>query len=65
MNKHNICSPPKVVNFYTRYSSDNQKESSIEYQIADGERWCAERGYIVGKIYIDRGYTGTNKDEVR
>ncbi len=45
---------------YMRYSSEKQKESSIEYQDAETDSWCEARGFTVIEKYIDRGYTGTN-----
>lgn len=51
----------KVVT-YTRYSSDNQREESIEAQDRAIELYCKDKGYeIVGK-YVDMALTATNDD---
>ena len=45
---------------YMRFSSDNQKETSIEYQKSETQRYCEDNGYEILCDFIDRGYTGTN-----
>lgn len=48
----------KVV-IYIRYSSHNQDGSfSIEYQLAECQKFAEERGYEVVEIYIDQAKTG-------
>ena len=45
---------------YARYSSDNQREESIEAQVRACETYAKEHGLIVVKHYIDRAKTATN-----
>ena len=44
---------------YMRYSSNNQHETSIEYQRAAIEEYCATNGYTIEHEYIDRAKSGT------
>ena len=44
---------------YMRYSSDNQNETSIEYQTAKIEQYCDEHNLKLVEKYIDRAHTGT------
>ncbi|MBQ6700732.1 MAG: recombinase family protein [Oscillospiraceae bacterium] len=46
--------------FYMRFSSDGQKENSIEYQRRNNLSYCIMKNYRVEKEYIDRAKTGTN-----
>ena len=39
---------------YTRYSSDNQREESIEGQIRECTAYAEKNGFTVVKHYIDR-----------
>jgi DNA invertase Pin-like site-specific DNA recombinase len=43
----------KVV-VYARYSSDNQREESVEGQIRDCKSYCERNGMTIIKTYIDR-----------
>ena len=45
---------------YMRYSSDNQNESSIEYQRATIEKYCNMKDIELVEEYVDMAYTGTN-----
>lgn len=45
---------------YARYSSDNQREESIDAQLRVCRKHCAEKGYIIIHEYIDEAYTATN-----
>ncbi|WP_422071937.1 recombinase family protein [Tranquillimonas rosea] len=45
---------------YTRYSSSLQKETSIEDQIAMGQRYCAAHGLTVVAIFSDKELSGRN-----
>lgn len=47
---------------YARYSSHAQKDTSIEQQFDDLERYCAEKGYSVVARYADRAMSGTTSD---
>lgn len=44
---------------YCRYSSDLQREESIEAQIRAIKGFAEHNGYILHKIYADRGISGT------
>lgn len=45
---------------YARYSSDNQREESIDAQLRICHRYCQEHGYTVVHEYIDEAFTATN-----
>lgn len=45
---------------YMRYSSDNQHETSIEYQRAKINFYCAANGIALVHEYIDRAFSATN-----
>ena len=42
---------------YARYSSDNQREESIEGQLRECKEFAARNGYVIVKEYIDRALT--------
>ena len=42
---------------YARYSSDNQREESIEGQIRECQEYADKQGITVFKTYIDRAYS--------
>lgn len=48
------------VALYCRYSSDNQREESIEAQIRAGEEYAKRNGWHVVKTYIDRAASATS-----
>lgn len=43
---------------YARYSSHNQKDASIEQQVAEARRYAAELGLIVVEVYADHALSG-------
>ena len=43
---------------YARYSSDNQRDASIDQQVKACERYAEEKGLEVVKTYADRALTG-------
>lgn len=45
---------------YTRYSSKNQTDDSIKYQMANINRYAEYRKYKIVKHYSDKAKTGTN-----
>nr|DAP57128.1 MAG TPA: integrase [Caudoviricetes sp.]DAZ82718.1 MAG TPA: integrase [Caudoviricetes sp.] len=47
---------------YTRYSSHNQGEQSIEGQLAAARRYAAEHGYTIVREYTDRAKSGRTDD---
>ena len=42
---------------YARYSSDNQREESIEGQIRENAEFAAKNGIEIVETYIDRAYS--------
>lgn len=44
---------------YARFSSDNQREESIEAQVRAIKEYAERNGYALHKIYADRGVSGT------
>lgn len=42
---------------YCRYSSDNQREESIEGQIRECKAYAEKQGLAVLNTYIDRAYS--------
>ena len=42
---------------YARYSSDNQREESIEGQIRENTEFAAKNGIEIVETYIDRAYS--------
>lgn len=47
---------------YARYSTDRQQENSIEYQLTEIRRYCAENGITITATYTDKAKSGTNVD---
>ena len=45
---------------YARFSSDMQREESIEAQIRAGRNLCDRKGYALTNIYIDEAKSGTS-----
>lgn len=50
----------KNVALYMRYSSNNQREESIEAQHRICEDFCNKNGYKIVEIYIDKAISGTS-----
>jgi len=48
----------KRVAVYARYSSDLQKATSIEDQIAMAERYCTSQGWTIVRVFEDREKSG-------
>lgn len=50
---------------YARYSSHSQGEQSIEGQLAEAQKYAAEKGYTIVRECIDRAKSGRtdNRDE--
>ena len=44
---------------YARYSSDMQREDSIEAQTRAIKQFAEQKGYVLQKVYSDRGISGT------
>jgi len=53
---------PKVV-LYARYSSDNQRDESIDAQLRAMHDYCSKLGAIIVKEYIDRARSATTDDD--
>ena len=47
---------------YARYSSDNQREESIEGQLRECSEFAERKGYTVVKTYADRAISGKKAD---
>lgn len=47
---------------YARYSTNNQTENSIEYQLAEIRRYCAAHEIPITATFTDEGRSGTNDD---
>lgn len=47
---------------YARYSSDNQREESIEGQVRECLAFAGRKGYTVIKTYADRAISGKRAD---
>ena len=45
---------------YCRYSSHNQRDVSIDQQVAACEAFAERSGIQIMRIYADRAMTGTN-----
>jgi DNA invertase Pin-like site-specific DNA recombinase len=46
---------------YARYSSDNQREASIEDQIEVCRRYVERQGWTIGKVYADQALSGASR----
>ena len=44
---------------YARFSSDLQREESIDAQIRAIKQFAEQNGYALQKVYADRGISGT------
>ena len=58
MSKKVIGSDNMKAVIYARYSSDNQREESIEGQLRECLAFAERKGYTVIKTYVDRAITG-------
>lgn len=47
---------------YARYSSDNQREESIEGQVMEFTAFAERKDHTVLKVYADRALSGTRAD---
>lgn len=45
---------------YARYSTDNQTENSIAYQLQKIEKYCKDNSIQLVDVYTDEGQSGTN-----
>ena len=50
---------------YARYSSDNQREESIEGQIRENTAFARKNGIDIVDTYIDRAYSAKRSEEHR
>lgn len=53
-------SSPSLGVIYARYSSNNQRDESIEQQVAECRKFAASQGITVIEIYSDAAQTGRN-----
>ena len=47
---------------YYRYSSDAQRDCSIEQQRSEAMKYCKNKGYTIIREYEDRAITGTTDE---
>lgn len=47
---------------YARYSSDNQREESIDAQLRAIRKYCSDQGYVLTATFIDEAKSGTSDD---
>ena len=47
---------------YARYSSDNQREESVEGQIRECNEYAQKKGYTVINTYVDRAISGKSAE---
>lgn len=45
---------------YCRYSTDNQTENSIAYQLGEIQKYCSAHNLVMINTYMDEATTGTN-----
>lgn len=50
---------------YVRFSSDGQREESIEAQLRAIKSFAENHGYILHKVYADRGISGTTDNRAQ
>ncbi len=50
---------------YARYSSDNQREESIEGQIRENTEFARKNGIEIVETYIDRAYSAKTDNPIR
>lgn len=49
-----------VAAIYARFSSDSQRDESIEIQVRECSEYIERRGWSAGEVYADYAMTGTN-----
>lgn len=59
MNKKKRVSDSKRVAAYARFSSDNQRDESIDAQLRAIHKYCEDNGFRIVKEYIDRAKSAT------
>ena len=47
---------------YARYSSDGQRDMSIDAQLREIEKYAKQNNYTIVETYTDKAMTGTNAD---
>ena len=60
MKKYNVANDVAVV--YARFSSDNQRQESIDAQVRACTVYAENKGLKIVKVYADSAKTGTNSD---
>ena len=56
-----MTQPPRRAVIYARYSSDNQREASIEDQLEVCRRYIASQGWTLTVTYADRAQSGASR----
>ena len=47
---------------YARYSTSNQTENSIEYQLTEIRKYCKAHDIVIVATFTDEALSGTNMD---
>lgn len=47
---------------YARYSTDKQRDTSIDGQVRNCTVWAKQRGWKIGTVYDDRAISGSKRD---
>lgn len=58
----NVESSPKIAVAYARYSSNNQREESIDAQLRAIREYCEKNNIILLECFVDEALTGQNDD---
>lgn len=58
--KERIIMKEKTAAAYARYSTDNQTENSIEYQMHEITGYCLKHHIKLTHQFVDEGCSGTN-----
>lgn len=53
----------KTVIGYARFSSNMQREESVDAQLRAIKHYCEQNGYILLATYADRGISGTSAEK--
>lgn len=56
---NSVIPKEKKVVVYSRYSSENQRDESIEAQVRAAEAFCKQRNYKIVEVYVDRAKSAT------
>ncbi len=60
----NVLNTSKIAVAYARYSSNNQREESIDAQLRAIREYCDQNNILLLECYVDEALTGQNDDRV-